>query len=146
MNKHPFSKTEFESIFSRVPRLNVEVVIRAPKGVILTKRGIEPCKGQWHIPGGTVRFGEPLPSAIKRVAEDELGVKVKVGRLIGYIEYPRMVAKGYKGWPVGIAFEVTILDGKLRGDEQGDEIGYFRSVPSNTVADQEEFLNKYIFI
>ena len=55
----PLPKDEFDWIFSRVPRLTVEVVISEPgRGVLLSLRDIEPCRGMWHLPGGTVRFGE----------------------------------------------------------------------------------------
>ena len=52
-------KAEFDAIFSRVPRLSVEVVIYTPeRGVLLMLRDIPPNVGAWHIPGGTVLFGE----------------------------------------------------------------------------------------
>lgn len=137
-------KAEFDAIYGRVPRLTVEVIIRTADGIILTKRSMEPCKGQWHIPGGTVRFGEPLPDAVRRVAQDELGVVVKPGELLGYIEYPEIMAAGYKGWPVGIAFEASIVAGELRGSEQGEEVGQFKKVPPNTITEQARFLNQYM--
>lgn len=133
-------KDVFDSIYATVPRLTVEVIVRTAEGIVLTKRSIEPCKGQWHIPGGTVYFGESLSEAVQRVALDELGVTVASGRLLGYIEYPRMQADGYNGWPVGVAFEVHVLDGQLRGSDQGEEIGIFATVPPNTVSEQAAFL------
>lgn len=48
-------KPEYDSIYSRVPRLCVEVVISTrAQGVLLTRRDIPPNIGAWHIPGGTV--------------------------------------------------------------------------------------------
>src|SRR5581483_5588422 len=91
----PLPKHEFDWIFSRVPRLTVEVVITAPsRGVLLSLREIEPCRGMWHLPGGTVRFGEPATEAVVRVARDELGLDVEVGPLLGYIEYPSHYLNG----------------------------------------------------
>jgi len=61
---HPLSQKEFDDIYSKVPRLTVEVIVKnRAGGILLTKRAIEPCKGQWHLPGGTVRFGESLLEA-----------------------------------------------------------------------------------
>jgi ADP-ribose pyrophosphatase YjhB (NUDIX family) len=138
-------KPEFDAIYGRVPRLTVEIIIRTSDGVILTKRSMDPCKGQWHIPGGTVRFGESLHKAVQRVARDELGVTVKPEKLLGYIEYPEMMMAGYKGWPVGITFEARIASGQLRGSEQGEEIGQFKEVPPNTIGEQAQFLAEYVF-
>ena len=85
----PLPRDEFERIFSRVPRLTVELVIASSeRGVLLALRDFGPCAGLWHLPGGTVRFGEPVVEAVRRVAQDELGLTVSVGRLLGYIEYP----------------------------------------------------------
>lgn len=145
-DKRYIPREEFDAIYSRVPRLCVEVIVRTPKGIVLTKRSIEPCLGQWHIPGGTVFFAESLSEAVQRVAHDELGVTVTPGAFLGYIEYPGMLADGYKGWPVGMAFEATIAGGDIHGSEQGEELGYFKEVPENTVPDQARFLDKYVFV
>lgn len=144
-SEYPLSREEFDRIYGTVPRLNVEVIIHTDDGVVLTRRDIEPCKGQWHIPGGTVRFGESLPAAVRRVARDELGVDVSVGRLLGYIEYPLMVAAGYRGWPVGIAFAATPVGGELRAGQQAEEVGCFPVVPPDTIIDQARFLDQYVF-
>jgi len=85
----PLPKDEFDRIFSRVPRLTVEVLISSEeRGVLLALRDVDPCRGMWNLPGGTVRFGERLIEAVRRVAADELGIRVRVGPLAGNIEYP----------------------------------------------------------
>ncbi len=43
--------------------------------VLLIKRGIEPFKNKWAIPGGFVRIEENLEDAAKRELEEETGVK-----------------------------------------------------------------------
>jgi ADP-ribose pyrophosphatase YjhB (NUDIX family) len=142
--QHPLTKAEFDSIFSKVPRLTVEVLINTPDGVVMTKvpRGV--LAGQWNMPGGTVRLGEPLVEAVKRVAQSELGVDVKVGKNVGYIEYPELPKAGYKGWPVGIVFEATIVSGELTVSDAGEEVRCFNTIPSNTVESQARFLIDYI--
>ncbi|MFH0805336.1 MAG: NUDIX domain-containing protein, partial [Patescibacteria group bacterium] len=66
VKKLPFS--EFKSIYSRVPRLCVEIMVKTNNGVLLLKRNIDPEKGKWHLPGGTVLKGERLEDTVKRVA------------------------------------------------------------------------------
>ena len=83
----PLSKDEFDRIFSNVPRMTVEVLVTSEgRGVLLALRDVDPCRGMWNLPGGTVRFGERLVEAVRRVAADELGIRVRVGPLLGYIE------------------------------------------------------------
>jgi ADP-ribose pyrophosphatase YjhB (NUDIX family) len=141
---HPLSPAEFDAIYRRVPRLTVEVVLATAGGVALTRRSIEPCRGQWHLPGGTVRFEESLPDAVVRIARNELGVGVSVGPLLGYIEYPQMRRGGYAGWPVGIAFETRVVEGALIAGDQADEVGVFRAVPPDTIVEQAAFLRDYL--
>ena len=139
-----FTPEEFKALYSRVPRSTVEVLVRTPKGLILLKRAIPPRLGEWHIPGGTIFMGEPVEDALHRVAWEELGVRVRIEKLLGYIEYPGMHRDGYFGWPIGLAFEVTITEGTPSDGEQG-EVGYFTSVPENIVPDQAEWLRRHYF-
>ena len=105
----PLSEQEFREIYAKVPRLTVEVVVQCPRGILLTKRGSGPCAGLWHLPGGTVRFGEPLVDAVRRVAAEETGREVEAGPLLGYIEYPSHYRNGLDS-PVGMAFLCHVAD------------------------------------
>jgi ADP-ribose pyrophosphatase YjhB (NUDIX family) len=102
MIKEPLSQKEFTEIFHKVPRLTVEVIVLSPKGILLTKRQIEPCKGMWHIPGGTVRFGEHLTDAVHRKALDELSSDVIVDKFLGYIEYPSHYDEGLAAFNIAL--------------------------------------------
>ena len=101
---------EFDGIFSKVPRVTVEVLISCGgRGVMLALRDVDPCRGMWNLPGGSARFGEPLVEAVRRVAADELGIRVRVGPLVGYIEYPSRYENGLD-LPVGLVFRAEPLD------------------------------------
>ena len=142
--KYPIPQQVFDNIYAQVPRLTVELIVKTPDGIVLTKRNIEPEIGTWHIPGGTVYFGETLHDAVYRVAQNELGVSVKINELLGYIEYPDLSKNGYKGWPIGVAFEVEISAGELKGSDQGEEVKIFNKIPENIFPDQAKFLKVYL--
>ena len=136
----PLPQEEFDSIFSRVPRLTVEVVLATPEhGVLLQLRDAGPCEGLWSLPGGTVRFGEPLTDAVKRVARDELELTITVNELLGYIEYPSHYNNGLDS-PVGLAFSVS----KLRGAEQPRDCKWFKVLPDNMHDEQRAFLCEHV--
>lgn len=131
---------EYEAIFRRVPRLSVEVIIvAADRGVVLSLRDIPPNEGAWHIPGGTVLFGEPVVEAVKRVARSELGLDVDVGELLGYIEYPSHYRNGLDH-PVGLAFRAQPVCALPSDDELPEGTAWFGRLPPGLYDEQREFL------
>lgn len=137
------SSKEFHSIYARVPRLCVEVIVQTKDGILLTKRAIEPCKGEWHTPGGTVIKGEKLEQTVKRVAKAELGLKIKIKEILGVIEYTKI--KNYSGHAIGIVFLVEpISRNRIKLDRQASEFGFFKIMPRNTIRDQKIFLERFL--
>ena len=133
----PLSEAEFRSIYSRVPRLTVEVVVESSQGILLTRRETGPCAGLWHVPGGTVRFGEPLIAAVKRVAATELGLEAPVGPFLGYIEYPSHHLNGLDS-PVGLAFLSHVEEDQLT--TIADRRSWFAVLPDRMHTEQHDFL------
>lgn len=144
MSKQPFTPEEFKNIYSKVPRLCVEVVIKTEKGILLTLRDLPSWNNMWHLPGGTVYIKETLKEATKRIAREELGVDVKVEQLLGYIEYPSEEKERGYGWSVGIAFSCTITKGTPSGSVQAKKTSFFKTLPSNTISEAKVFLEKFV--
>ena len=64
------------------PIVGVGAVIVLDGKVVLIRRGFEPLKGQWSLPGGAVEIGETLEASIAREVEEETGLTVEVGPVI----------------------------------------------------------------
>jgi ADP-ribose pyrophosphatase YjhB (NUDIX family) len=64
--------------YPRQPVVGVGAVIIENGKILLVKRGNEPNKDMWSIPGGIVKVGESLIDALKREVEEEVGLKVEV--------------------------------------------------------------------
>jgi ADP-ribose pyrophosphatase YjhB (NUDIX family) len=137
----PFPKAEFDYLYSRVPRLTVEIVVFEPAhGVVLAVRDIPPNEGSLHIPGGTVRWGEPVRDAYERIALNELGTALRAGELLGYIEYPSHYENDLDS-PVGLAF--SAVGDPLPGEsELPAGCAWYRSLPPELYAEQAEFLSQ----
>jgi ADP-ribose pyrophosphatase YjhB (NUDIX family) len=61
------------------------VVIRDGR-VLLVRRGSEPLKGEWSIPGGTLELGETIAEGVVRELREETGLDVRVLDLIEVFE------------------------------------------------------------
>lgn len=137
--QRPLTTEEFRKIYSKVPRLCVEVVIKTDEGVVLTFRTKFGWENKWHIPGGTVFMGERLEDAVHRVALDEVGAKVKIKELLGYIHYPSEEKERGFGWAVGVAF-LCELDGEMKEISDGDKVGFFAKASNEIIDEQNTFL------
>lgn len=141
----PFTPEEFKSIYSKVPRLCVDIVIKTDRGILMTLRDIEPYKDLWHIPGGTVLYSETIEEAVKRIARQELGIEVEVLNLIGYVELPSEKKSQGWGWTVALQMLCAIKSGEIKLDNQAREFGFFQSlIPDNTVEEHKMVFEKLL--
>jgi ADP-ribose pyrophosphatase YjhB (NUDIX family) len=136
----PIPEAEYAEIYRRVPRLTVEVVISSARGVLLSRRDDGPCAGLWNIPGGTVRFGEPLVEAVGRVAGAEVRAEVEIVRLLGYLEYPSHLERGID-WPVALAFACRLSPSCADPSAlERDDVNWFTRLPASMHDEQRRFL------
>lgn len=66
--------------------MGVGGVIFDGSSVLLAKRGQEPAKGAWSLPGGAVELGEKVIDALKREMREEVGIEIEVGGLIRVLD------------------------------------------------------------
>ncbi|MEK7583072.1 MAG: NUDIX domain-containing protein [Patescibacteria group bacterium] len=144
MNNKPFTSQEYQEIYSKVPRLCVAVVIKTEEGVVFILRQLPSWHGQWHLPGGTVLYGERVQDAVRRFARNEAGVDIAVGDLMGYIEYPSEVKEVGFGTTIALVFSSTITGGELKVNEDSSEIKIFRELPNPMIAEEKDFLKTRI--
>jgi ADP-ribose pyrophosphatase YjhB (NUDIX family) len=69
------------------PLVGVGAVVVDELGrVLLVKRGSEPRKGHWSIPGGLLELGELLIDAVVREVAEETGLTVKPEALVEVVD------------------------------------------------------------
>jgi 8-oxo-dGTP diphosphatase len=64
------------------PVVGVGGVIIDDGRALLIRRGTEPLRGEWSIPGGTLELGESLEEGVARELREETGLEVRVLELI----------------------------------------------------------------
>ncbi len=68
------------------PIVGVGAVIIRDGRILLVKRGSEPGKNKWSIPGGLVELGETVRSTIVREVKEESSLDVEVHSLIDVVD------------------------------------------------------------
>jgi ADP-ribose pyrophosphatase YjhB (NUDIX family) len=64
------------------PIIGVGAVIVSGDLALLVRRGTEPLKGEWSVPGGALELGEKLRDGVAREALEETGLNVEVGEVL----------------------------------------------------------------
>jgi ADP-ribose pyrophosphatase YjhB (NUDIX family) len=68
------------------PLVGVGGVVITHGRALLIRRGAEPLKGQWSIPGGMLELGETIAAGVVRELREETGLEVRVVELIEVFE------------------------------------------------------------
>jgi len=83
------------------PVLTVDTVVFHEGKVLLVKRGSEPFKGKWALPGGRVECGERVEDAALRELKEETGIDAELVTLISVYSDPQRDPRGHY---VSVAF------------------------------------------
>lgn len=121
------SYSEFKSIYTKVPRLTVELLVKSSQGILLVKRAIPPSVGSWYLPGGTVLFDETVEQAVERVAKEELGVEVATLKFLEVKDWYK--TKNALGHPVSLIYQVKLKNSQIKLDRQSSDYGFFMKPP-----------------
>ncbi len=72
--------------FPSSPLVGVGAVVVDRGRVLLIRRGTEPLKGQWSLPGGMLEVGESLEAGVVREVREETGLTVEVVELVELLD------------------------------------------------------------
>lgn len=142
-NKERIYCSHCDTIFYDNPLPTVAVIARNDKGdLLLVKRGVEPKKGFWALPGGFIDGGESPTQALLREMQEETGLKGVVKHFIGiYNHESRMY-----GYVIIIIYEVKLTGGVLRAGDDAQAAQFFevKKLPSLAFSFQERAVEKAV--
>jgi len=68
--------------YPETPIPGVAAIVLDDDRVLLVRRGREPAKGRWSLPGGVIELGERSAEAVVREVREETGVEVEPIRVV----------------------------------------------------------------
>jgi 8-oxo-dGTP diphosphatase len=72
--------------YPEAPIAGVGVVVVKEDKVLLVRRGKEPGRGRWGLPGGAVELGETVAQAAEREVDEECGIEIEIRDVIEVID------------------------------------------------------------
>ena len=106
--------------------VGVAVVIFRDGQVLMAKRGKEPSKGKWSIPGGKLELGETIYEAAEREVFEECSVEIDVGNVIDAYDIIIRDDDGrVKYHFVDVYFTAKYLSGEAIAQSDVDECRWF---------------------
>lgn len=89
--------------FPKHPLVGVGGVVIHRGRVLLVRRGGEPLKGEWSIPGGLLELGEALEAGTRRELKEETGLDVEPLEIVAVFD--RIERRAYR-----VRYHYVIVD------------------------------------
>jgi ADP-ribose pyrophosphatase YjhB (NUDIX family) len=96
--------------YPSVPRVAVGAMIARGDRVLLVRRGREPAKGIWTVPGGGVELGETVEEAVRREIREETGLEITLHGILGVFDRVQRTEDGR------VRYHYVIIDFAARSD------------------------------
>jgi 8-oxo-dGTP diphosphatase len=108
------------------PRVGIGAVVVDRGRVLLVRRGHEPLKGKWSLPGGLLELGESLIEGVVREVREETGLTVEPLELIELIDKVHR-EDGAEGQRIRYHFVIAdylcrVLNGELQAASDADAV------------------------
>ena len=117
------------------PIVGIGAIIVDEGKIVLIKRGNEPSRGKWTIPGGLVELGESLEAAVMRETKEETCLDVDNLSLIDVVDNVDVDEQGrVKYHYVIIDYFVHIKSGTIKAASDAAEL---RLVPFDEVEEYD---------
>ena len=109
------------------PIVGIGVVLVNTGKIVLIKRGNDPGRGKWSIPGGLVELGEQIESAVIREANEETCLTVKNPQIVDVVDNVERDAEGkVKYHYVIVDYLVEVVSGDIAAARDAEELRWVR--------------------
>jgi mutator protein MutT len=106
--------------FPETPLVGVGAVVVDEGRVLLIRRGNEPMKGHWSLPGGMLELGETLTDGVVREVREETGLTVEPVELIELLDRIHREGERVRYHYVIADYLCRVVGGALRAASDAD--------------------------
>jgi ADP-ribose pyrophosphatase YjhB (NUDIX family) len=118
--------------FPNTPLVGVGAVVVDQGRVLLVKRGTEPLKGLWSLPGGLIEVGEPLSAGIIREVREETGLTVEPVELIELLDRIHREGERIRYHYVIADYLCLVVGGALQAASDADAVRWVERAEWNS--------------
>ncbi len=118
--------------FPEAPLVGVGAVVVEHDRVLLVRRGTEPMKGHWSLPGGLVELGEPLTAAVVREVKEETGLAVEPLELVELLDRIYHEGEGVRYHYVIANYLCLVVGGELLAASDADAVRWVERAEWNS--------------
>ena len=120
--------------------ISIDALIEKEGKILLIKRGRDPYKGFWAIPGGHVDFDETMEMAVIREVKEETGLVVSKLSPLGIYSDPDRHPKQV----IAVAYKVETTGEPEAGDD-AEEFAWFSpdKLPPNLAFDHKKIISDF---
>jgi ADP-ribose pyrophosphatase YjhB (NUDIX family) len=118
--------------FPETPLVGVGAVIVDEGRVLLVRRGTEPLKGEWSLPGGVLEVGESLQSGVVREVREETGLTVEPLELVELLDRIHRVGERVRYHYVIADYLCRVSGGELKAASDADAVRWVERAEWNS--------------
>jgi ADP-ribose pyrophosphatase YjhB (NUDIX family) len=118
--------------FPETPLVGVGAVVVHRGRVLLVRRGHEPLKGQWSLPGGLLEVGESLTTGVIREVREETGLNVEPLELIELLDRIHRDGERIRYHYVIADYLCRVVDGELNAASDADAVRWVERAEWNS--------------
>jgi mutator protein MutT len=108
--------------FPETPLVGVGAVIVDQGRVLLVRRGHEPLKGKWSLPGGLLELGEALTAGVVREVKEETGLTVETVELVELLDRIHHDGERVRYHYVIADYVCRVVGGELKAASDADAV------------------------
>lgn len=118
--------------FPESPLVGVGAVVVREGRVLLVRRGSEPLKGQWSLPGGMLELGESLAQGVAREVKEETGLDVEVVELVEFLDRIHREGARVRYHYVIADYLCRVVGGELQAASDADAVRWVERAEWNS--------------